>query len=518
MRLSILQMCSCKRTSQHIRYNHLCLLIVAVLAANLYVIFRVTVLDDLSCSCLDDRQSTAADGRKNSSPHKLAFVIWDFEDFENDVSETVQNLSYTNADVVIVSDNRPYPPLVLPKTDGIHLVMTDVQISSSVSELRPESYIGSASYVFLVPDGIRITGSLQHAVNFLKEVSAVDHTIAMVAFPIETAKLLCLDLDADAKRWTLDYRTAKNDTVCDAVDGKEFILLMRKETLENLSSPFLRPFGNALFIQTAYRRQRLIIDRQRILYVHMTPLHKDGHNRWKHSQAEQTRFHQLYQQLGFKLIRRVDGRQEWYGCGKDTDRCFGTVYDNMPAYIHQGRWTPPCCLRALRETARHVFQIFESERVRYWLEGGSLLGAARTGDIIPWDYDIDIGIYKDDIVRSRHLSHVRHSGIAVVDSDGFVWEKAIEGDFYRVQYSQSNHLHVDIFPFYSRNGTMTKDTWFKSHRQDTEFPESFILPLGKISFIGINVSVPNNVSGFLEFKFGSGVIENPRLPNAEAVT
>jgi len=190
----------------------------------------------------------------------------------------------------------------------------------------------------------------------------------------------------------------------------------------------------------------------------------------------------------------------------------------MPEYVHQGRWTPPCCLRALRETARHVFKILESENVRYWLEGGSLLGAARTGDIIPWDYDIDIGIYRNDIHRCKHLSHVRHTGIAVVDSDGFVWEKATEGDYYRVQYSQSNHLHVDIFPFYTRNGTMTKDTWFKSHRQDTEFPESFIDPLGRISFVGVNVSVPNNVRRFLEFKFGVGVIENPRLPNAEAVT
>lgn len=62
------------------------------------------------------------------------------------------------------------------------------------------------------------------------------------------------------------------------------------------------------------------------------------------------------------------------------------------AFYSKGRWTPPCCLDNLRITARHVFSVLEAANVRYWLEGGSLLGAARNGDIIPWDYDVDIGM------------------------------------------------------------------------------------------------------------------------------
>jgi len=155
--------------------------------------------------------------------------------------------------------------------------------------------------------------------------------------------------------------------------------------------------------------------------------------------------------------------------------------------------------------------------VRFWLEGGSLLGAARTGDIIPWDYDIDIGIYRDDITRSHQLTALHESTEPYEDVEGFVWEHASEGDFFRVQYSRSNHLHVDIFPFYSRNGTMTKDTWFISHRQDTEFPESFILPLSTIQFVGLSVPAPNDVKGFLEYKFGPGVITDMRYPDARTV-
>ena len=42
-------------------------------------------------------------------------------------------------------------------------------------------------------------------------------------------------------------------------------------------------------------------------------------------------------------------------------------------------------------------------------------------------------------------------------------------------------LILDIFPFYEKNGVMTKDTWFRTHRQDTEFSVKYLKPLQKLS-------------------------------------
>jgi hypothetical protein len=103
-----------------------------------------------------------------------------------------------------------------------------------------------------------------------------------------------------------------------------------------------------------------------------------------------------------------------------------------------------------------------------------------------------------------------------VDEDGYVWERAqpSEGGFYRVHYSQTNRLHVDIFPFRpTTDGKMTKDYWFPTHPQDREFPEHFLHPMSSIEFVGRQVSAPNNIRDFLELKFGKGAIETPQYPD-----
>lgn len=57
--------------------------------------------------------------------------------------------------------------------------------------------------------------------------------------------------------------------------------------------------------------------------------------------------------------------------------------------------------------AIEAFGIFrnccEANDVNYYLLAGSLLGAVRSGGIIPWDDDIDVGIKQDDYERIRGL-------------------------------------------------------------------------------------------------------------------
>lgn len=488
---------------------------VIVVVLNLFVLYCIWNLFSKN----DDAQSTPQNKPLASTPSSLSLkyiensvtiVIRKFEPFENDITKTVASVLsiLPNAAVLIVSDILPYPPLGISKRlKNVKTISVQFHLGHSSEDRNPLYHIRT-KYVLFIPDSTRIL-SENSLHSMILELKRQPHNI--LAAPISSKKTVnCLSINLNIREWFIQYDIADSE-LCDAVRGRHAILV-ESEILKKLPEALLLPFPDALYIQTAAKDIKVQL-LQDILFTDGSPLFKSHHAQWKRQQLEHTQQQQMFQKMGLKKVVRETGIVEWYGCNRDVPRCFGTVVNDMPQYLWEGKWTPPCCLSGLRQTAHHVFAHLEEAGVRYWLEGGSLLGAMRAGDILPWDYDVDIGMFREDIDRCPWLVRARTQ--PVVDNDGFVWEKAAEGDFFRVQFSRVNHLHVDIFPFYQRNGTMTKDTWFPSHKQDREFPEHFLHPMASIDFIGQKVPAPNNIRDFLEFKFGKGVIENPQYPDPE---
>jgi hypothetical protein len=50
------------------------------------------------------------------------------------------------------------------------------------------------------------------------------------------------------------------------------------------------------------------------------------------------------------------------------------------------------------EAMKTMKTIFEKHHIHYWLDRGTLLGAIHHGDFIPWDTDVDMGLWYDTLL------------------------------------------------------------------------------------------------------------------------
>ncbi|NXV10402.1 FKRP protein, partial [Cettia cetti] len=499
----------------------------AAIALNLLLLLCSRLAPGASPPCRHPRAGPAA-------VPGVTVILRDFDGPDHDVAATSRSFSsLPGVPVLVAAEVAPYPPVALPA--GVALL--SLRPEPQRSPPRPELAVATR-HVALVPDGARaVPGLLRRMRDALEAAS--DVTVKAVAAAVGQRRPRCLELEVDIKAWTARYghadqqsdhqgdqsdhqsdrqsdhrsdRQSDHRSVrCGALDGAPAVLLLRSRDLFSLPFPLSRPVVTSVSLQAALRGWRFLLLPDSFPQAPRPPPSPQA--RWKRQSSLERQHRALLERFGVKLEVLPDGRQRWHGCSKDSARCFGTIHAQTPEYLLAGRWTPPCCLRALRVTARHVLAELEAAGVRHWLEGGSLLGAVRLGDIIPWDYDVDVGLYLEDVPKCRWLAAVVASGRPVEDPQGFFWEKAAEGEFFRVHFSRTNRLHVDLWPFYPRgDGVMTKDTWL-GHGQDVEFPESFLLPLGSVPFAGVVAKAPNDPRGFLELKFGPGAVESPEYPN-----
>jgi lipopolysaccharide cholinephosphotransferase len=112
------------------------------------------------------------------------------------------------------------------------------------------------------------------------------------------------------------------------------------------------------------------------------------------------------------------------------------------------------------EILDEAVRICKKHNLRYFLDGGTLIGAVRHKGFIPWDDDIDIGMFREDYDKFiRVCKHELSSSYYLQSSETYksYWLKFakirknntifIEGN--DIPYLTGDHkgIYIDIFPF-----------------------------------------------------------------------
>ncbi len=166
-----------------------------------------------------------------------------------------------------------------------------------------------------------------------------------------------------------------------------------------------------------------------------------------------------------------------------------------------------------------TIDILDKHNIVYHLEGGTLLGAVRDKDFLPWDHDVDISILQEDSDRFFLLSkQLKSLGFKVRVRRSINFKYGIKKNDIRIfkvkifwQSVMQEFLNT-LFFFKRRISPIALDIIVK-----TEFEKNIYWEAGgkimmvpghhyasyeEIMFLGKQVKVPNDYKHYLHLKYG----------------
>ena len=150
----------------------------------------------------------------------------------------------------------------------------------------------------------------------------------------------------------------------------------------------------------------------------------------------------------------------------------------------------------LANACQKVLSALNTAGIVYWITDGTLLGYYRHGDIIPWDYDVDIAIDEHDFHKLKSvlpdidMDYYRDSGCAFLSLGHKCDEGDVGIDF--VQFRRTDDKRMI--------STMRHETQ-AMYTGVYDFPEEYIFPLHKDIFCGEVVYVPKETEKILHMYY-----------------
>ncbi|HEY3403295.1 MAG TPA: LicD family protein [Ohtaekwangia sp.] len=172
-------------------------------------------------------------------------------------------------------------------------------------------------------------------------------------------------------------------------------------------------------------------------------------------------------------------------------------------------------LSSAREILFTVTSLLDKNNIRYHLEGGTLLGLVRDGDLLPWDDDVDISIpekhssdflkLKFELLKRGYKMSVRKSnkdvGPVQKNQYSLFKVKPILG-YFLSWFMPKGNKHLVVLDIFVKVNDAHHTYWQakeKVMRVDNKYYQSY----ETIQYLGKELKVPNEVESYLTEKYGN---------------
>ncbi len=167
------------------------------------------------------------------------------------------------------------------------------------------------------------------------------------------------------------------------------------------------------------------------------------------------------------------------------------------------RWGDPLRFRSDLEALLDFSRIFLNEHgFSWWLEWGTLLGCVRHQALIPWDYDLDVGLTADSLARLRALmpSATLPDGFCYrwYETEGYARFTLRDSwvDLIGYSFEADRGVWCPQLPDYYRNPDLGDECY-------PDLPDIMVFPLGVGLIKGVEYPVPRNPDAILRSGYGN---------------
>ncbi len=169
-------------------------------------------------------------------------------------------------------------------------------------------------------------------------------------------------------------------------------------------------------------------------------------------------------------------------------------------------YTPEFIVSDLYKIIEITHKLFEANSIRYWIDGGTSIGALRHKDLIPWDDDLDICILAEDEIKLQNLKSEFDKYGYNLDYNNFAYKISLKTNKFNEKL-KSSYPYLDISVMRKDRGNYVYLNWnLQKNFPKNYYPETKLFPLKAYQFGKFKLWGPNDLYWYVTHYYGDDVL------------